>query len=159
MLYLKLCYSVYYRSCLCFVKSAWIFPFVISGSYWYQNVKSSEKVCVGLLCDKVQMEWRLIHYFLMCVFILVYLHPLMPLQVIMFLISFPIFAELLFQKRYLAVKLHLRKTLSCDHTSLKDCTKRAYKGKKWILPCFPRHSHMNKIMQIKGAKTHSLLSK
>lgn len=62
----------------------------------------------------------------------------MPLQEIMFVISFPIFAELFFQKRYLAVKLHLRNTLSCDHATLKDCTKRAYKGKKTELAMLPK---------------------
>lgn len=56
----------------------------------------------------------------------------------MFLISFPIFAELLFKKRYLAVKLQLRNTLSYDHTSLKDCTKRVYKGKKMELAMVPK---------------------
>lgn len=74
----------------------------------------------------------------MCVFMLVFLHSLVPLQEIMFLISVPIFSELLFQKRYLAVELRLRKALTCDHTSLKDCTERAYKGKTMELAMVPK---------------------
>lgn len=80
----------------------------------------------------------MIHYLLMCVFVLVCLHPLVPPQEIMFVISFPIFAELLFPNRYLAVKIHFRNTFICDHTSLKDCTKSAYKGKKMELAMLPK---------------------
>lgn len=71
------------------------------------------------------MEWYSINDLLICAFIFVYLNPHEPLQEVMFLISFLIFTELLFQRKYLAVKLHLRKNLGCNHTSLKHCAERA----------------------------------
>lgn len=81
-------------------------------------------------------------------YIYVYLHPLEPLQEIMFLISIPIFTELRFKRIYLAVKLHITKNLSCDHTVLKHRAERAQQQSNGA--CHPSQDFLTRIRQCRG---------